>query len=142
MDEQRISREDRTGHHIAGAAVCVSRRSECRQGRGAKTQDLTVEQKLIRARDIAFGTAAIHDLCAGFILHERNTGNVVGMDVRFNREREGQSKLVDDSEVALDILKYGIDDDGLPRLPISHDVGSTFSPVVDILCFVDVQQDC
>ena len=112
-DEQRIAGEDGARQHIACATIRMTWCSDCRQDRVAEPQRLTLKQKLIHAGDRAFGFASIHDLRAGPLLNERSSYDVVGMDVGFNGEAEGQSQFFAKSEVAFDIFDDGIDDDRL-----------------------------
>ena len=66
---------------------------------------------------------------------------MVGMNVCFERKGERQAELIDDSEIAFDVFKDGIDDDGLPCIAIAHDVAAAFRSVVDVLEIVHVKQN-
>src|SRR6185436_11751232 len=71
----------------------------------------------------------------------RGTGNVVGMDVRFDGVDKYQAQLVNCFEVAFDVFDDGINDDSLAGVAIGNDVRAAFRPVVNVLDSIDVQEN-
>ena len=49
------------------------------------------------------------------MLQKRRAGDVVGMDVRFQRASEAKAKLLDQRAVAAHLLEHRVDQDRLAR---------------------------
>lgn len=139
-NKQRVSREDRPGQNITCAAIRVTGRRQRFQCGMADVQFLPVGKEQIGTRYRAGRATAIHDLRTGAILEQRGSGNVIGMHMGFDCIEQGQAQLLQEFHIAFNILKDGIDDDGLACFPIGHDVAAALRPVIDILRLVHVQQ--
>ncbi len=79
------------------------------------------DEKAVGSRCTAGGRES--DPATGSLLQHPGAGDVVGMDMGFERIGEAQSKLLDQRRVAAHLLEYRIDDHGCTAAPVGEQIG-------------------
>ena len=119
-DQQRVAGEHAVAHQEAVGIVGVAGRVQHIQG------------DALDGQLVALGDAHGHHVDLGHVAHDGDAmravaqraepGDVVGMDVRIHGLDQLEVQLVDELQIAVDLLQHGIDDDRLAAAAAGHQV--------------------
>ena len=120
-DEEGVAGEHPVGHHEGVGVVGVARGVEGADLEAVDLQDLAVGD--LAAHAVGAGLGAHEGHAAGPVAQGPEAGDVVSVDVGVDGLHQLEVELLDEAQVAVDLLVHRVDEEGLAAGPPGQEVG-------------------